>query len=172
MAENHPRPDVSDVEALLQELKPVATGLDRDRVLFRAGRASVLRPGRFVWPATSGVLALATLALSVALAVRPEPGERIVYVTVPQPAPPKEAAPSDRPPGVIDAGTPTTDRALLTGGRSLMERQLLRWGLDALPMPAPANSSQQVYHIRGVTADPPPAGTSWLNLFSFEGKEP
>jgi hypothetical protein len=171
MAENHPRPDVSDVEALLQELKPAAAGLDRDRVLFRAGRASVLGPGRFVWPATSGVLALATLALSVALAVRPEPGERIVYVTVPPP-PPQAPTPSDRPPRVNDEGTSTMDRAMLTGGRSLMERQLLRWGLDALPMPAPASSSQQVYHIRGVTADPPPAGTSWLNLFSFEGKEP
>jgi len=172
MAENNPRPDVAEVEALLQDLKPSPAGLDRDRVLFRAGRASALGPGRLVCPAVSGVLALATVALSVALAARPEPEERVVYVMVPQPAPPKKPAPANRPPNVIDEGTSTTDRALLTGGRSLMERQLLRWGLDALPAPAPVSSTQQVYHIRGVTADPPSAGTSWLNLFSFEEKAP
>jgi hypothetical protein len=172
MAEHHPRPELTDFEAQLQALKPTPGGLDRDRILFRAGRASARGPGRYIWPGVSGVLALATVALSVALATRPEPPERVVYVEVPQSAPPRQ---EPRPPSVIDevpAPTPP-EKALLTGGRSLMERQLLRWGLDALPAPAPAASpAQPVHHIRGVTADPPPAGTSWLNLFTFEGKGP
>ena len=172
MAEHHPRPELTDLEAQLQALKPTPGGLDRDRILFRAGRASARGPGRYLWPGVSGVLALTTVALAVALAIRPEPSERVVYVEVPRAAPPPQ---EQRPPGAIDevpAPTPP-EKALLTGGRSLMERQLLRWGLDALPAPTPAPvSAQPVYHIRGVLTDPPPAGTSWLNLFTFEGKGP
>ena len=172
MSENHPRPEITEVEALLRGLKPAA-GLDRDHVLFRAGRASARGPGRLVWPAVSAVLGLATVALAVALAARPEPAERVVYVVVVRPAPPKEP----RPPSVADELPPPPtsagERVIPTSGRPLLERQLLRWGLDALPAPAPAAPAGPVHRVPGVTVEPPAAaGPSWLHLFTFEGKGP
>jgi hypothetical protein len=174
MSDNYPRPEINDVEALLRGLKPAAGGLDRDHVLFRAGRASARGPGRIVWPALSGVLGLVAAALAVALAVRPEAAERIVYVKVIQPAP---AAPPKEPdrPGAADEllpppSAPAERMFVSSGGRPLLERQLLRWGLDALPAPAPAPTGP-VHRVTGVTVEPPAvAGPSWLHLFSFDGK--
>jgi hypothetical protein len=175
MSENHPRPEITEVEALLRGLKPAAGGLDRDHVLFRAGRASARGTGRLGWPALSAVLGLATVALSVALAARPAPAERVVYVEVVRPAPvpsPKEA---DRPNSgdeLLPPPTASADRVFVSGGRPLLERQLLRWGLDALPAPAPTPTGP-VHRVSGVTVEPPAvAGPSWLHLFTFEGKGP
>lgn len=62
----HPfRPDdLNDLERRLAAWQPSAAGLDADRMLFAAGRASAARaPSRLVWPAVSACLALATVFL-------------------------------------------------------------------------------------------------------------
>jgi hypothetical protein len=60
--------DLNDLERQLSEWRPSTAGLDADRVLFAAGRASV-RPGwgRIAWPILSGCLALLTAVLGVGL---------------------------------------------------------------------------------------------------------
>jgi hypothetical protein len=174
MSENHPRPEITEVEALLQGLKPAAGGLDRDRILFRAGRASARGPGRVAWPVLSAVLGLATVALAVALAARPAPPERVVYVEVNRPDSVPHPMGPERPGDASElplSPTAPLEQVFVSGGRPLMEQQLLRWGLDALP--APAAQAGPVHRILGVTVQPSDAAVpSWLHLFTFEGKGP
>ena len=63
MSEKRLNEELSAVEAALAALKPAASGVDRDRVMFLAGRASAgtnatLRPSRrthWLWPCTTAV---------------------------------------------------------------------------------------------------------------------
>ncbi len=56
--------DLNDLDRRLAAWQPAAAGLDVDRMLFAAGRASAARaPSRLVWPAVSACLALATVVL-------------------------------------------------------------------------------------------------------------
>jgi len=90
----------------LSALVPAPPRVDRDRLMFLAGAASVNSDTRFsapeprtlnpdasspakgsgfrvqrgfLWPATSAALAATSLALAIALLARPTPAERIVY---------------------------------------------------------------------------------------------
>src|SRR5712692_9627914 len=83
------------LESKLTSLTPLPSALDRDYLLYHAGRASVRGPGWF-WPAATGVLLIVTAGLSFILLYRPvqrldpQVVERIVYVpseATPQPAP-------------------------------------------------------------------------------------
>src|SRR5579871_3785110 len=56
----HPN-DLTDLERRLATWQPAADGLDTDRLLFAAGRASVR--GRFAWPVLAGCLAVAAAGL-------------------------------------------------------------------------------------------------------------
>jgi len=94
------------IEQSLAALVPAPPRVDRDRLMFLAGVASVtsdsrlsapeprtLNPdapapaegsgfrvrGSILWPATSAALAATSLALAIALLARPTPTERIVY---------------------------------------------------------------------------------------------
>jgi hypothetical protein len=109
-------PELASFEEELRDLAPRRGCLDRDALLFAAGRASA-KAGR--WRGATACLVALSLALGVALAVRPAPPvvERVVYVPVePETTPePPTAAP---PPAV------SRDR--------LIEQVFLR-GLDGLP---------------------------------------
>ena len=78
----HIRDDVSALERALRELVPAPARLDVAQTMFRAGQAAASHssPWRRVWPATTAVFALVSLALGTLLAL-PEP-PRIVYVPV------------------------------------------------------------------------------------------
>jgi hypothetical protein len=79
----------------LRALAPRPGGVDRDYVMYHAGRAAAPRPGPR-WPAATGVLAVAVVVLGwAALHRQPaEQGERIVERIVPVPqADPRHAAP-------------------------------------------------------------------------------
>jgi hypothetical protein len=176
MAEHHPRPEITEVESQLLALKPSPGSLDRDRVIYRAGRASALGPGRWAWPAVSGVMSLVTVALAVALATRPEPTPRVVYVKMVQPAelPKQPPEPGDAPSAADELLPPPAAPAgrVVARGRPLMEEQLLRWGLDALPAPAPAAPpAEPANRFLGVPVGAPPVlGSPWLSLFAPEGR--
>jgi len=78
-------PQLQSLEAALAALVPRAERLDRDRLMFEAGRESVLKSasrGRWAWPALSTAMTALAGALLVMLVLRPEPRvvERIVYV--------------------------------------------------------------------------------------------
>jgi hypothetical protein len=130
------------VAAALTSLKPSAA-LDRDRLMYRAGRASVSR--HLLWPLATGASSALAAVLAVVLLARPAPApvDRVVYVPVPLPQAPipeppgvaKDApAPTDAPPVALSADPwPATPYAR-------MQDRVLRWGLDGLaepPLPAP-----------------------------------
>ena len=84
-------PELKAVEAELAALLPRDDRLDRERLIFRAGQASVTRPaarGAFArsgwaWPASlAGMTAVAATLLAM-LVARPELPERIQFVRVP-----------------------------------------------------------------------------------------
>ncbi len=102
---SEPREDLTALERSLSGLAPRG-GLDRDRLMYEAGRRAGSRDSRRgrLWPAVAAALALATLGQAVALSRRPT--ERVVerVVTVPAPAPDpvviltrREPAPPERP---------------------------------------------------------------------------
>jgi hypothetical protein len=95
--------DLTDLERRLAGWRPDAAGLDPDAMLFAAGRASVRPgPGRFVWPAVAGCLAVAAVALGGWAAA--ERKERLALARLlekPAPAAPAvapEPSPSPAPP--------------------------------------------------------------------------
>jgi hypothetical protein len=98
----------------LSRFTPAAAGLDRDALLFNAGRASA-RPARR-WQALAGVLAAAQL-VTLALLLWPRPA-----LPVPVPSFPAEVAPVaiEQPPAPPARQAPALlalrDRALATEG--------------------------------------------------------
>jgi hypothetical protein len=132
-------PELRAVEAALAGLVPAAPAVNRDRLLFEAGRRSAAR-GR-AWPLAtlgfavlSGVFAIATFSALLAM-YRTKPEVRVVYVPVPaSSAEVVEKAPEPpAPERVLAAAGPT-----FSGNEYLRQRQqVLRWGADALPDPPP-----------------------------------
>lgn len=120
---------MNQVEAALRSLVPTRSSIDRDRILFAAGQASIRRTSAHrAWMAVAASLALLAAGEGVLLAHRPEPRmvERVVIVRVPAPSP--EPAPKlaeVRPPAApLEAGPTARDR---------LAWQILRYGLDGLP---------------------------------------
>ena len=124
------------VEALAR-LTPAKTGLSRDEMLFRAGRASAGRIGGLqggrIWPAVSVLLAT---GLAVSLAARPAVREIERVVIVERPAEP--AAPQAGQAHVYKPTQQDDDDAWAAGaGRAeylAMRNKVLEHGLDALPV--------------------------------------
>jgi hypothetical protein len=136
MSEDTRDEGLAALEAALAGLAPRPPDLDRDRLLFRAGQESAARRGR-LWPWASGLLAAVAAGLGAVLLLRPDPPpvERIVYVPVKEEAPPVQpvaihpaapAAPADS-----DEDAAAAARARFSAFQ--LQRQVLRWGLDAMP---------------------------------------
>jgi hypothetical protein len=74
--------DLNDFESRLATWQPAEGGLDADRLLYAAGRASVTRSKkRFAWPAATFVLAAMTAVLGMRLSV--EHAERLALLNRP-----------------------------------------------------------------------------------------
>jgi hypothetical protein len=67
MPDRIPQDDLTDLERRLTALRPTAQALDRDRMLFEAGRASARGEGR-AWVLSAAASALMVVGLGVALA--------------------------------------------------------------------------------------------------------
>src|SRR5450755_2834330 len=80
-------PELKAIESALGELIPLASGIDRDRLMFQAGAMSrsTPRPRRWAWPALTAALSVALAGESLFLGNRPAPRvvERIVFVPAP-----------------------------------------------------------------------------------------
>jgi hypothetical protein len=90
-------PALDALAAALRGLAPPPAGLDRDALMFRAGRAAA--PRRWAWPLATAASTAAAVVFGVLLWVRPEPPrvvERIVYLPA---EPPSAAADEPAPPG-------------------------------------------------------------------------
>lgn len=133
MAEHEDRAELSGLETALRELTPRCE-LDREALMFAAGRASAR--ARWAWPCLAAVSTAAAAVLAVILGSRPAPVPevRVVYVQVPAPAvadhpPPPAPGPDSSPaPGA-------SDWPPVAAGMRLREH-LFHWGLDGLPLPA------------------------------------
>lgn len=112
--------ELNDLERQLRELVPAAD-LDRDAVLFRAGRDSAPRPWGWI-----GATAVSTAAA-------------LFFALRPTPAPP--ASPPPSPPAVRDVEPSAPPPALLAPPVRRLEEELLDHGLDALGRPAPLQPS-------------------------------
>lgn len=101
--------ELADLEAALRSLRPRASRLDRDRLMFLAGQVSArdsasawaMRFPRWLWPTVAAALAIVSVGLGWMLALRRQPSGPAEGFAVerPLPAPPIE-------PEWIDGTTP------------------------------------------------------------------
>jgi hypothetical protein len=131
-------PRLNDVAVALAALAPHPPALDRDRLLFRAGRASAPRP--WFWRLTAAASTIAAVFLAATLLLRPAPSPiaRVVYVQVTPPpilTPPKEVIPN--PPTPLESEPKEPAYSWPTTPYTRLEDRLLRWGLDGLAEPSP-----------------------------------
>lgn len=125
--------DLTALEADLRHLVPREPALDRDTLLYRAGRASA-GPG-WVWPLATLIATTAAIILGSCLLLRPAPVVReVIYL-------PAEVVQEEPP-------TPPAEEPILTretlpaeerSPHRRLQEHLLRWGLDGLPEPPPRN---------------------------------
>jgi hypothetical protein len=168
---------MTEAERLAQRLaalRPDPGPVNRDRLLFEAGRRSA-RSGR-LWPAASVFLALTCAALTVRL-WQMEPV--VVTVLVPAPAgavptpPPPPSPPESLPAPVEEVVRAPEEEAPEADGGDLrqavrLRRAVFRWGVDALPaVPAmvlpPTSAGDE---------DLTPAGPAPRLPFPFRGGTP
>jgi hypothetical protein len=134
-----PDPEITAIEAALGALAPARSQLDRDRLMFEAGRraAQTFALQRWAWPALAASLACLALGEALALAHRPEgnPTVRPIANQNPAPVAPDQVVILIQPPGLPeparDVGAPSFGGS--ASGR--LRRQWLELGPDALPDP-------------------------------------
>ena len=167
MSHEHEPAELAAVERTLAGVAPAPPQIDRDRLMFLAGVASVT-PGSagpspsqaraWFWPASTAALAATSLALALALLVRPDPPQRIVYLDRPATNPAAPPAPrTPEPPlvarAIVGRSAPSSE---LPANNYVRSRDVaLRLGLDALGSPA----------IGGGGNLPAPTYRSWLESF-------
>ncbi len=153
--------ELNDIESALGRLVPVPSRLDREALMFQAGAASARTAvrSRLVWPSIAATLAVALVAESLVLAVRPGPRviERVVVVREQVQAPatlPKSdvEAPHLTPTGSSSDARSSESPSLASSWPVTSEYQrvqdlVLRLGLDALPwrsLPLESRSDRRV----------------------------
>jgi hypothetical protein len=157
MSENPSEPEMTELESALRALAPAPSRLDRDRLMFRAGQASV-RPSRLRRRARNVIaasLALVALGEGVLLARRPPPQIVKEVVVVREPAPAPVAPVVDQSVAEMPVSLPS--ESSLSPGHTAYERQVaqvMRDGLDGLPafptvaspdwVPRPATAGQML----------------------------
>ena len=163
------RPDrgLIEFERAFGALSPTPGRLDRDRLMYLAGRSAARRSpaSRWAWPAIAAGFALVAAGEAALLLARPDPEPRIVerLVHVPAPSPsPAEREPTAELASAADSSAgdferepdpvvilrrpprPDEGRRLVTGGREAgtlspawLRGRDLRLGVDSLPEPPP-----------------------------------
>ncbi len=148
MSSEHHEAELKELESALRELAPPST-LDREALMYQAGRASV-RQG-WAWPAAAALSSMAALALAALLWMRPAPEPVVRFVPVPTPgpqAPVRPDPPRSPAPPLTSAEQPGPVAALAEppawpGSAEVvrLREHLLHWGLDGLPPDQPAAMS-------------------------------
>jgi hypothetical protein len=133
---------MSELEAALRGLQPRAD-LNRDALMFRAGRASAQRGWGWRLAAGASAVLAGVFGLLFFFRLQSPAVERIVYLPAPSthPLPPPEPRMPNTPAAPMESPY-TPDWLPARNPRPLLDH-LLRWGLDGLPPapePAPADS--------------------------------
>jgi hypothetical protein len=127
--------ELASIERALQALEPAACRIDRDRVLYRAGQASVRRHAT-AWRAVAASLMIVCAAEGALLARKPSPPRtQMIQVAATKPtlaAKPVDPIEPERS-GTAQAGLMTDTLALGPTDHQRLTQQLVRYGLDALP---------------------------------------
>lgn len=149
----------NELEQQLVALGPRPAAIDRDQLMFQAGRAEALseltlrespshrRTRSWLWPSAAGLMTAAAAVLAVILIVGPESEVQVqtVYVdrptamgavssSVAQPAPGAEAQPGPRPPAAAAPGSaPRSWVARQSRGLIHARDMALAFGVDSLP---------------------------------------
>lgn len=161
MHEDLSQTQVKALEATLTALTPDSGQLNRDRLLFLAGRASAARR-HWLWPATTATLAILSAYLGLGWALQPVPQSvsEIVHVPVHETVPPPGS--NLQPPAVWASGPDDDSERWRAQVTSLKRRQeILKWGADALwpSRAAPAdNAGPSLEHELGL---PPGSLDRW-----------
>jgi hypothetical protein len=151
---------MNDLEAMLGALPPARSGVNRDRVMFEAGRASGRRARRSQrgWALLSTALALISIGEGALLVKRGAPAEPPPVVAVQQTV--ESPKSSDALPASTEEHiTAQSPEPYLTSADSLRGRlaaQVLRYGLDGLPKSVPADwgeSSRSILQSHGALPD-------------------
>jgi hypothetical protein len=163
-----------DVERALRELAPAPGGLDRDRLMYRAGQIAAPRT-TLLWPASTVVLGAAAVFLAVLLVAGWE-ARQFANLPVPAPTPvprPIEKAPlqPSRPMGPEATPVSAEDQERTSDlVHFRMQDQVMRWGLDAVPAPPPDTGPEtQVppITVERSTDSAAGKGSSVLGIFRF-----
>jgi hypothetical protein len=146
--------DLKPFEAMLGSLRPVASRIDRDRLMYQAGGAAASaasvpataltpataesrRSKQWLWPCVSAALLLIAASLGAALAFRGQPHERIVYITRPATASP-DVKTTDAPHSPITAidAQPAADDRFSEQSNLVLRERALRFGIDSIGIPS------------------------------------
>lgn len=144
----------SALEQSLAAIQPSPAGVDRDRLMFLAGVASASASGasissvnpkskienpksRWIWPAATTSLAATSLALAMALFLRPDPAARIVFrdrLVEVQPVAVDESKDGDPAERTLATGSTRSPTVRSISGDNYVRRRdiALKHGLDAL----------------------------------------
>jgi hypothetical protein len=116
--------DLTALESALREMRPKPAAMDRDTLMYYAGRATALS---WLWPTATFLSTAVALVLSITLWIRPSPP--IVYVAVPSSQ--NDGASASPPlPSSEDGAEPGAWARYV----HIQEQVALR-GLDGLPPP-------------------------------------
>jgi hypothetical protein len=131
--------ELKSIDSALRGLKPVSGAVDRDRLMYLAGRASVERSSRierFAWPLATAALVVISVTLSGRLYVLSGRLEQVAQDQHTQAVEDRQIAGSSLPRESVALATPRVQ----TAGNSLDYMQLrsavLSGGVDALPSSA------------------------------------
>ncbi len=150
MAEQDHDPALNQLGRRLRDLSPQACPLDRDALMFRAGRSSAR--AHWVWPLLTALASVLAVTFAAALLVQPPPpvpaanwtsGSRIQGFQGSSPLPPQPFGSIDPPSeSEGDAVAVPKDDLWATPDTGYFHTQnsLLRWGLDGVP-PPPAEAA-------------------------------
>jgi hypothetical protein len=134
------------LESALRRLTPSAEPLDRDALLYEAGRAyesarAAVPPPRWPWPLAAAVSAMLAVAFGIALlTMSARVVERVVYPKPPL-APPQAVVPPPMPPPAPEQPPDVPSTSPWDPDPTPYEQardNVLRWGLDGLPPAPPA----------------------------------
>jgi hypothetical protein len=149
--------DLKPFEALLGSFLPAPSRIDRDRLMYAAGGAAASvssqapahRSRQWLWPSVSAALLLLSATLGVALALRGDAAERIVYVDRPVATPSVASATrNSEASGPVDTlvakaldGERADDFRLPPESNFMLRERALRFGVDAIEPPRHSTSS-------------------------------